>query len=98
MIIDAHCDTALKIYEESQDLYKNNFHVDLQRLDKPFIQFFAAFVNPDNNKLTPFNKASYVLNNLNTVIQKYNKIINKCVSYSDIKLLLITNLLELFYQ
>lgn len=44
IIIDAHCDTITKIMEINSSLYKNNCHVDIQRLKKykNYVQFFAA--------------------------------------------------------
>lgn len=44
--IDLHCDTALRILEENQGLYKNNFEVDIEKLIKgnAKAQVFAHFI------------------------------------------------------
>jgi len=48
LVIDAHCDTILKVMEPNEGLYANSHHVDLQRIKSynNFIQFFAAFISP----------------------------------------------------
>ena len=40
---DAHCDTALPVYEYGKSLYRNNFHIDLERLGSyaPSAQVFS---------------------------------------------------------
>lgn len=57
LIIDAHCDTALSAYEQSSELYRNDFQLDIERLlqSGERVQFFAAFSDPAlyrNNSLT----------------------------------------------
>jgi len=48
--LDAHCDVILKLLDENQELYTNTCHFDLQRAReyRGFIQFFAAFIAPDD--------------------------------------------------
>ncbi len=48
LIIDAHCDTALSVYEQGAELYRNSFHLDIERLlqSGERVQFFAAFSDP----------------------------------------------------
>lgn len=48
LIIDTHCDTALSTYEQEAELYRNRFHLDIERLlqSGERVQFFAAFSNP----------------------------------------------------
>jgi len=50
LIVDAHCDTAKSAYEQGADLFRNSFHLDIERLlqSGERVQFFAAF--PDQNK------------------------------------------------
>ena len=40
---DAHCDTALPVYDHGKSIYRNNFHIDLERLGaySPAVQVFA---------------------------------------------------------
>ncbi len=57
LIIDAHCDTALSVYEKGAELYRNYFQLDIERLlqSGERVQFFAAFSDPvkyRNNALT----------------------------------------------
>lgn len=53
-MIDLHCDTILRLYEEdpSQNLLKNDFHVDLEKLKKSesLAQFFALFIDLEKIK------------------------------------------------
>ncbi len=48
-LIDLHCDTAFRFFEdrEREGLYRNNYHVDIQKLKQSHsaAQFFALFVN-----------------------------------------------------
>lgn len=48
LIIDAHCDTALSAYEQDTELFRNRFHLDIERLLQSCerVQFFAAFSDP----------------------------------------------------
>ncbi len=44
--IDLHCDTITKCMENNENLYKNNFHIDIERLKKYSfcVQFFAIWL------------------------------------------------------
>jgi len=33
-IVDMHCDTIVKMFEEKKSLYKNNLHIDLEKMNK----------------------------------------------------------------
>lgn len=52
-MIDFHCDTILRLYEENPEanLYKNDFHVDIKKLEQSnsLAQFFALFVDLEKN-------------------------------------------------
>lgn len=49
IIVDAHCDTALRLLEEDGSLLRNSYHLDLERMQGPYsrVQFFAAFIQPE---------------------------------------------------
>lgn len=48
-LIDFHCDTISKIYENNKILFKNDFSVDISKLKsaKSLAQFFAIFIQKD---------------------------------------------------
>jgi len=87
LIVDAHCDTALSVYENNADLYENNFHVDLKRLlgTGQRVQFFAAFAEPRkyiNNTLT---KVLSIIDVVYEAQEKYSDKIAVCRNASDIE-------------
>lgn len=53
-MIDLHCDTILRLYGEdpSQNLMRNNFHVDLEKLKNSdsLAQFFALFIDLEETR------------------------------------------------
>lgn len=51
MIIDLHCDTILRLYEDkSRELRQNDYHIDINRLkaSNTWGQFFAFFIDGEN--------------------------------------------------
>ncbi|MGI6578037.1 MAG: dipeptidase, partial [Eubacteriales bacterium] len=52
--IDLHCDTLLSLYRsgDAASLYRNDFHVDLQKMESggTDTQFFAVFVPPEEKQ------------------------------------------------
>ena len=49
MFSDAHCDTIAKIYDLKCELYENDCHIDLKRLqkNKNLVQFYAVWTDPE---------------------------------------------------
>jgi membrane dipeptidase len=47
-IIDTHCDTISCLLDSGKNLYKNNIHIDIDRMRHydGYAQFFAAFIDP----------------------------------------------------
>lgn len=47
MLIDLHCDTVMRMANEDENLRKNDFHIDLEKLRKSqsMTQFFAMFID-----------------------------------------------------
>jgi len=52
MFSDAHCDTISKILDKNQNLWSNDGHLDLKRLNEQgcAMQFFAAWIEPQYEK------------------------------------------------
>ena len=46
-VVDMHCDTVLRIYDEGGSLLENDFNIDLKKMLKGdyLLQNFAMFVN-----------------------------------------------------
>ena len=87
LIIDAHCDTALSVYEDNGDLYENNYHLDIRRLLETGsrVQFFAAFVNPRTYMNNTLARVLSIIDVVYTAQEKYNDKIKVCHSASDIE-------------
>ena len=56
--VDMHCDTITKLYENKEDLYQNDLHIDITKMKKGecLLQNFAIFTNIDNQD-SKFTKA-----------------------------------------
>lgn len=59
-IIDTHSDTLIEIFENKENLYKNNLHIDIKRMKRysSYCQFFACFTHPKQEK----NAKKYAVN------------------------------------
>lgn len=84
-IIDLHCDTILKIYENNSKLNNNNYSVDIQKLKKAnsLAEFFALFVEltPDEN---PLEKALNMLDKFYIELSKNNSSIALARNYDEL--------------
>lgn len=84
---DLHCDTLYKMTVEKREIYKNNFHIDIERSFKykPYVGCFAVWI-PDkirgDRAFDFFCKARENLYNQEKIYNKYFKI---CKSFEDIK-------------
>ncbi|MGL5151759.1 MAG: dipeptidase [Clostridium sp.] len=69
--IDLHCDTALLLHENGGELYKNNYSVDIQKLQegKALAQFFAMFVEKKSRE-NPFFKFEKMVSNFKSELDK----------------------------
>lgn len=86
-IIDLHCDTILKIYNKKGSCLKsNNFHVDLEKLKKAnsIAQFFAVFIEYDDNSKNYFDLFLDMLDKLYLEIEKNYDYINIAKNYNDL--------------
>ncbi|QSX05528.1 dipeptidase [Sedimentibacter sp. zth1] len=95
--IDFHIDTLMKYYKDKvegkldkEDLYKNNYHIDIERLIKSnyLAQFFATFIYMDKSVKTEEN--SY----LNAFKDEFSSNKDCEVDYYKIAM----NAFDLFYQ
>lgn len=87
IIVDAHCDTALSVYEQNADFYSNGFHLDIKRLSETGgrVQFFAAFADPvadNNNTLT---KVMSIIDTVYLAQERYPEKISVCTDSGDLK-------------
>lgn len=83
--IDLHCDTITKCLENNENLYKNNFHIDIERLKKysSGIQFFAIWLKKYLYKNAYF-ETKKAIDFFNSEIEKNKKYIKKAISFEDI--------------
>ncbi len=86
IVFDAHCDTALRLFEDKKDLLNSDCHVDLTRMKKAgkFVQTFALFVDPSASKSVEMRKASNILDELLCQINSYGNDIALCRNHGEI--------------
>lgn len=85
-IIDAHCDTITKIIHKKENLYKNKYQVDLERLQlfsNP-IQFFAIWLHPRFYR-NPLLQTMKIIDFFYEEIKKNSSIIAYAASFKDIE-------------
>lgn len=89
-IIDAHCDTALSVYENKSDLYKNHFQLDIQRLLDygKRVQFFAAFANPVRFRNNTLTRVLSILDVVHEAESRYSDKLSICLNAQDIEMTL----------
>ncbi|MGI6776553.1 MAG: dipeptidase [Acetivibrionales bacterium] len=87
LIIDAHCDTITRIMETGSNLYKNNCHIDLERMKKAgsFIQFFAAFIDPVYSQAYAMKRAIQIIDMFYEQVTTYKEHIMPCFNSMDIQ-------------
>ena len=82
-LIDTHCDTLGKVFDENGALFGNPFHVDLNRCNyKNYTQFFAAFIDP-LYKGRKYDRARDLIGCLKKEIEKNPQKIALCKSFDD---------------
>ena len=84
-VVDMHCDTVLRIYDEGGSLLENDFNIDLKKMLKGdyLLQNFAMFVNL-NDSVAPLIKAQQLIDLYYNEINKHPDIIKPIFSYQDI--------------
>ncbi|EPR13533.1 dipeptidase [Ruminiclostridium papyrosolvens] len=84
--VDAHCDTITTIMKTGGALKSNTGHIDLDRLKKydSFVQFFAAFIAPEQAKMGALRRTLDIIDKLYREIEINNNDIMLCRNYNDI--------------
>ena len=85
-VVDMHCDTILRIFDEGGNLLENDFNIDLKKMLKGdyLLQNFAMFVNLGDN-VDPLTKAQRLIDLYYREIEKNNDLIKPVFSYRDIE-------------
>lgn len=86
VFFDAHCDTASKIYDGKEGLFKNGGHTDIERLKKygSPAQIFALYLKKEY-LADAFENTEKILDNFEKELEINNEYIRKAVSAEDIK-------------
>ena len=77
---DAHCDTITLTYQNNEVLLKNLGHLDLTRLSRPWLQFFAVFVYPADYPDRQISEYMKYLNFMDTQIADNTALVDKVTS------------------
>lgn len=89
LMVDAHCDTALSVYEDDNvgDLYENRFQLDIKRLmaTGPRVQFFAAFADPRKYRNDTLSRVLSILDVLYDAQENYEDKFSVCKSADEIE-------------
>lgn len=80
---DAHCDTALPVYEMGKSIYKNKFHIDIERLAAyaPAAQVFAICAP---HRAGMVEKTEWVMDELLRQLLLHSDKVSLCLSAADI--------------
>lgn len=92
-IADAHCDTVSEALDGNESLYKNTLHIDLEHMKRygGYLQFFAAFVDPDKYKGSEMLRVVKILDFLYRQEELYGEYFAVCRNYDEIRLALENN-------
>lgn len=85
-LFDLHCDTATRLLSEKQGLYKNDFHISIERaayLDN-YAQVMAVWSNHKLNDSDAYNIFFDVVKNLENEVKINNKYIGLVQNMNDI--------------
>ncbi|WP_296877980.1 dipeptidase [Thomasclavelia sp.] len=84
-VVDMHCDTILRIYDEGGALKENKFNIDLNKMVKGdyLLQNFAMFVDL-NDQLDPLVKAQRLIDLYYRELDKNQDMIKPVYCYQDI--------------
>lgn len=87
LIVDAHCDTALSLFDLKADIFENNCHIDLKRLlaSNSRVQFFAAFANPIKFRNNPLTRVLSILDYMYRAEEQYSDNMSICLNTQDIE-------------
>lgn len=84
-VVDMHCDTISRLYDEGGSLYENKFNIDLKKMLKGdyLLQNFAMFVNLGGD-FDPLTRAQQLIDLYYQEINKYPELIKPIYKYQDI--------------
>ncbi len=85
-LIDAHCDTITRLMNQKKELFKNDCHIDIEKLKSydNVVQFFAVWFDTKNHK-NLLEKTLKYIDFYNEQLKKYNQYIAKVETSFDIK-------------
>ncbi len=83
--VDLHCDTITATYERKQEFFKNNLHIDIERLNKynKPTQIFAIWLAKKYYK-DAFNITNKMIDFFEEQVNKNNQFIKKVKCFNDI--------------
>lgn len=83
--VDLHCDTITAAYERKQEFFKNNLHIDIERLNKynKPTQIFAIWLAKKYYK-DAFNITNKMIDFFEEQVNKNNQFIKKVKCFNDI--------------
>jgi membrane dipeptidase len=86
IIVDAHCDTLTRGFDKENSIYKNSFHVDIERMleFKGYVQFFAAFIDPIYCQAYALKRAIQIIDEFNCQTEVYKNNISLCLDIDSI--------------
>ena len=87
ILFDAHCDTLQKICDRHKALRENDLHLDLVRLknrERSCVQVFAAFVDKENDVLSPKERCIQLITKYREECMQNTDLIEHCNSIDDI--------------
>ena len=83
-LIDAHCDTLVKAFEDNKVLFENDMHIDLKRLmkyDSP-LQFFAMWIDKKYFDFA-FERTNKYIDFFENQLNENKNIASKVLTYED---------------
>ena len=82
-MIDFHCDTFLKIFDDKKELRENDYHIDLNKMKKggALAQFFAAFIDLGEYS-DPYGRCKEMINYGKNQIKMNDDMIRLAFDYS----------------
>lgn len=83
--VDLHCDTITKALDNNENIFENNLHIDINKLNK-FIsptQIFAIWLKKEKQKKA-FENTNIAIDFFEKELEKYKKYIKKTVTFDDI--------------
>lgn len=83
--IDLHCDTLTKCFETSQNLYENNLHIDIKKINNfmPSVQVYAIWLKKSLYK-NGYTQTKNIIDFFDNQILKNQKYISKATNFNDI--------------